>query len=250
MAFILESSYRCIFVNLFFHYVSPTLTSIPYLSFYLTHRNFQLSKLDFLLYLLCFYFPDGSGGKELAHQYRRLNRCGFNPWVRKIPWRRKWQPTPVSSMLAWIIPWLEEPDGLQSIGLQRVRHNWGDWANMCFPGGSVVKNVPSNAGDVGFIPCVRKIPWSKGLAIHSSILPGEFYGAWRATIQGIAKVRHDWVHLKHTHMYLLNILSIWSKVLFAISKSLPCRLWISFSWLIFLLRVLFICFFDYELIFY
>ena len=24
----------------------------------------------------------------------RLNP-GFNPWVRKIPWRRKWQPTPV-----------------------------------------------------------------------------------------------------------------------------------------------------------
>ena len=23
-------------------------------------------------------------------------RCGFDPWVRKIPWRRKWQPTPVS----------------------------------------------------------------------------------------------------------------------------------------------------------
>ena len=22
---------------------------------------------------------------------------GFNPWVRKIPWRRKWQPTPVFS---------------------------------------------------------------------------------------------------------------------------------------------------------
>ena len=24
-----------------------------------------------------------------------VNRCGFNPWVRKIPWRRKWQPIPV-----------------------------------------------------------------------------------------------------------------------------------------------------------
>ena len=24
-----------------------------------------------------------------------LGKCGFNPWVRKIPWRRKWQPTPV-----------------------------------------------------------------------------------------------------------------------------------------------------------
>ena len=23
------------------------------------------------------------------------NRCRFDPWVRKIPWRRAWQPTPV-----------------------------------------------------------------------------------------------------------------------------------------------------------
>ena len=22
-------------------------------------------------------------------------RCGFDPWVWKIPWRRAWQPTPV-----------------------------------------------------------------------------------------------------------------------------------------------------------
>ena len=28
-----------------------------------------------------------------------------------------------SSILAWKIPWTEEPDGLQSMGLQRVRHN-------------------------------------------------------------------------------------------------------------------------------
>ena len=25
----------------------------------------------------------------------RCRRPGFNPWVRKIPWRRKWQPTPL-----------------------------------------------------------------------------------------------------------------------------------------------------------
>ena len=30
--------------------------------------------------------------KEFACQSRR---CGFSPWVKKIPWRRKWQPTPV-----------------------------------------------------------------------------------------------------------------------------------------------------------
>ena len=24
-----------------------------------------------------------------------LKRLGFNPWIRKIPWRRAWQPTPL-----------------------------------------------------------------------------------------------------------------------------------------------------------
>ena len=33
----------------------------------------------------------------------------IHPWVRKILWRRKWQP---SSILAWRIPWMVEPDGL------------------------------------------------------------------------------------------------------------------------------------------
>ena len=31
---------------------------------------------------------------------------------------------PHSSTLAWKIPWMEEPDRLQSMGLRRVRHNW------------------------------------------------------------------------------------------------------------------------------
>ena len=33
-----------------------------------------------------------------------------------------------SSILAWRIPWTEEPSRLQSVGLLRVRHNWNDWA--------------------------------------------------------------------------------------------------------------------------
>ena len=32
---------------------------------------------------------------ESVCQCRRHKRRGFNPWVRKIPWRRKWQPAPV-----------------------------------------------------------------------------------------------------------------------------------------------------------
>ena len=47
---------------------------------------------------------------------------GDNPWVRKVPWRRKWQPTPV------FLP--GEFHGQRSLagymgfmGLQRVRHD-------------------------------------------------------------------------------------------------------------------------------
>ena len=40
-------------------------------------------------------FPGGSAGREPACQCRRHKRCGFDAWVRKIPWRRKWQPSPV-----------------------------------------------------------------------------------------------------------------------------------------------------------
>ena len=31
-----------------------------------------------------------------------------------------------SSILAWRIPWTEGPDGLQSMGSKRVRHNWAN----------------------------------------------------------------------------------------------------------------------------
>jgi len=40
-------------------------------------------------------FPGGTRGKESACKCRRCKRGGFDPWVGKIPWRRKWQPTPV-----------------------------------------------------------------------------------------------------------------------------------------------------------
>ena len=40
-------------------------------------------------------FPGGTSGKEPACQCRRHKRCGFDSQVRKIPWRRAWQPIPV-----------------------------------------------------------------------------------------------------------------------------------------------------------
>ena len=69
-------------------------------------------------------FPAGASGKEPACQCRRHNRRRFDPWVGKIPWRRKQH----SSVLSWRIPWTEEPGGLQSMRSQRVRHDC-DWAH-------------------------------------------------------------------------------------------------------------------------
>ena len=37
----------------------------------------------------------GASGKEPTCQCRRQKRCGFDPWVGKIPWRRSQQPTAV-----------------------------------------------------------------------------------------------------------------------------------------------------------
>ena len=48
-------------------------------------------------------FPGGTSGKEAACQCKGLKRHRFDIWVRKIPWSRKWQPTPGS--------WLENPMG-------------------------------------------------------------------------------------------------------------------------------------------
>ena len=47
------------------------------------------------LNLIILGFPGGSSGKEPACQCGRHKRHTFDPVVGKIPWWRKWQPTPV-----------------------------------------------------------------------------------------------------------------------------------------------------------
>ena len=56
-------------------------------------------------------FPGGLDDKESA-----CNAGGprFNPWVRKIPWRKEWLPTPV--FLPGESPWTEEPGSYSPCG--------------------------------------------------------------------------------------------------------------------------------------
>ena len=67
-------------------------------------------------------FPGGSGGKEPVCQCRRHRGLGSIPGLGRS--LEKGMATH-----AWRIPWTEEPGGLQSIGSQRVGHDWSDLAS-------------------------------------------------------------------------------------------------------------------------
>ena len=60
-------------------------------------------------------FPGGAMVKNLPANARD-ERCRFDPWIGKIPWRRKCQLPSV--ILAWEITWAAEPGGLQPMGSQ------------------------------------------------------------------------------------------------------------------------------------
>ena len=65
--------------------------------------------------------PRWCHGKEPACQFRRHRRHGFNAWVGKIPWEE--QIATRSSVLAWKIPWTEEPGRQQSTGHRELDTN-------------------------------------------------------------------------------------------------------------------------------
>ena len=65
----------------------------------------------------CMGFPGGSEGKESACN---VGDRGLIPWSGRSPAK---EMATHSSILAWKIPRTEEPGGLQSVELQRVRHD-------------------------------------------------------------------------------------------------------------------------------
>ena len=92
--------------------------------------------------------------KESTCQCRRR---GFNPWVRKIPWRREWQPTSVflpgeshgERSLTGYSPW-----GREGMDMTERLNNKKNYIRG-FPGSSAIKNLPANVGTAGassFIP--------------------------------------------------------------------------------------------------
>ena len=83
-------------------------------------------------------FPGATSGEEPLCQCRRLGDDGS--LGREDPLEEDMATH--SIILAWSIPWTEEPGGLQSIGSHRVRHDRSDLACMHAPPSSAVSTPP------------------------------------------------------------------------------------------------------------
>ena len=114
--------------------------------------------------------PGGLDSKEIACN---TGDPGLIPGGVKIPWRRKWQATPVflpgeshgQRSLVGYSPWgCKELDRTESLPLIYIL-TWG------FPGGSDGKKSACNAVDLGLIPGLGGSP-AKGNGNHSIL-------AWR-----------------------------------------------------------------------
>ena len=94
-----------------------------------------------------YIFPAGSAGKESSCQCRRHRKRKFDPWVRKIPWRKKWLPTPVflpkkshgqRSLLGYS-PWSGEESNTTE---QLSTHRYTQWGYKVAEGRAFVKWGP------------------------------------------------------------------------------------------------------------
>ena len=135
-----------------------------------------------------------SSGKESSCQFRRFKRCRLYPWIGKIPWRRKWQLTPV--FLPGESPWTEELGRKQSVGSQRVRETERLSTHIRLTNRSAVSGEGLKAGEEGdargWDGWVASPPqwtwvWASCRSWWWTQKPGVLQS------MGLQRVGHDWV---------------------------------------------------------
>ena len=85
-----------------------------------------LAKASFInLYLILFSLCPKTSKSEVTHLVKNPPAMQETQ-VKSLGWEDSLEKGTaiLSSILSWRIPWTEEPGGLQSMGLQRVRHDW------------------------------------------------------------------------------------------------------------------------------
>ena len=110
----------------------------------------------------------------------QCGRSGFDPWVGKIPWRRKWQPTPVLlpgkshvwRSLVGYSPWgCKELDKIEQLHF----HFSLDWG---FPCGSAGKKIHLQCGRPGFNPWFGNNTWRREKLPTPVFWPRDLYGLY------------------------------------------------------------------------
>ena len=127
-----------------------------------------------------------------------------------------WEKTMVfhSSTLAWKIPWMEEPGGLQSMGLLRVRHDWATSLSL-----------------------FTFVHWRRKWQPTPVFLPGESQGrgAWWAAVYGVtqSRTRLKWLSIavlfkfqllyctSNSEFQFFNFFNLFTSTLFDDSLLLP-----------------------------
>ena len=130
-------------------------------------------------------------GKESACQFRRPKRRGFDLWVGKIPWRRKWQPTPVI--------WLGKSYGQRSlVGYSPWDHKEMDTTEWLSTQHTVLKMMIKITLCLSYFKRVM-FSYFEGLLLLLYV-KGQTVDdreAWRAIVQGLQRVRHsNWTTTK------------------------------------------------------
>ena len=125
-------------------------------------------------------------------------------WVRSLGWEDPLEKEMAthSSTLTWKIPWTEEPGRLQSMGSQRVGHDWATSLSLSlsqyylgFPYGSAGEESACNAGD---LPGLGRSPGEgRGDPLHYSGLENSM----DRTVHGIAKSRTRLSNFRFTSQY-------------------------------------------------
>ena len=84
-------------------------------------KDLNLSPPNYFFEIVC----KGFWGASLVGQAVKFLPAMRETWVQSLDWEDplKKEMATHSSILAWKIPWTEEPGGLQSMGSQRVRHD-------------------------------------------------------------------------------------------------------------------------------
>ena len=138
-------------------------------------------------------------------------------WVWSLGWEDLLEKETAthSSILAWKIPWMEEPGRLQSMGSQRIGHDWAacTFTHLVrgFPGGTSGKEPTCQCRSCkrcGFDPWVRKIPWRRAQQPSPLFLPEESHGQrslegyspWGFTDSNITEVTLHSMHLIQEHL--------------------------------------------------